>query len=150
MALQADKVNPMMDRRTFLCGLTLGTLAAAITRTRLVDAANEDTFRTTDPLRAFVREEYSLGNDYFIRGNEDTYLLRCVLRQGPNQFDGVALSEISIWGRTGPWEIFRKEPRGDFVYVKTGELESTACLESCRSKEYLTTGRCTWRRGWPQ
>jgi hypothetical protein len=125
-------------------------LVAALMATLSVGAVNAETFRTKDPLRAFVREEYPLGNDYFIRGNEDTYLFRCVLGQGPNQFDGVALSEMSIWGRTGPWEIFRKELTGDFVYVETGELPNTMCLESCRSKEYLTTGRCTWQRGWPK
>jgi hypothetical protein len=46
------------------------------------------------------------------------------------------------------WEIFRREPNGDFVYLETGELPSTCCLEFCRSKEYLETGRCTWQRGW--
>jgi len=128
----------------------VASLAAAFITTLSVDAVAEDPFHTQDPLGAFVREEYALGNDYFIHGNEDTYILRCLLRLGPNLFDGIALSEISIWGRTGPWEIFRREPNGDYVYVKTGELTSTACLESCRSKEYLTTGQCTWRRGWPK
>jgi hypothetical protein len=125
-------------------------LAAAVIVVSSGGTVNADPFRTKDPLRAFVREEYPLGNDYFIRGNEDTYLFRCVLRRGPNRFDGVALSEISIWGRTGPWEIFRKEPNGDFVYVETSEVPNTACLESCRSKEYLATGRCTWQHGWPK
>ena len=141
-----------MDRRTFLVGLAgmmVVSLTAIITTVQ-VDALTEDAFRTQDPLAAFVREEYALGNDYFIHGNEDTYILRCLLRRGPNLFDGVALSEISIWGHTGPWEIFRKEPNGDFVYVRTGELSSVACLESCRSKEYLTTGQCTWQHGWPK
>ena len=32
-----------------------------------VGAADAETFRTEDPLRAFVREEYPLGDDYFIR-----------------------------------------------------------------------------------
>ena len=115
-----------------------------------VGTVNADPFPTKDPSKAFVREEYPLGNDYFIRGNEDTYLLRCVLKQGPDQFDGLALSEMSIWGRTGPWGIFRKEPNGDVMYVETRELPNTACLESCRSKEYLALGRCTWQRGWPK
>jgi hypothetical protein len=124
--------------------------AAAIVVVLSVVAVHAEPFRTKDPLRAFVREEYPLGNDYFVRGNEDTYLFRCFLSRGPNRFNGIALSEISIWGKTGPWEIFRRESNGDFVYLETGELPSTSCLESCRSKEYLRTGRCTWQRGWPK
>ena len=66
-------------------------------------------------------------DDYFVRGHEDTYVFRCLLRRGPNRFDGIALSEISIWGRTGPWEIFSKDSNGDFTYVETGGLPNTAC-----------------------
>jgi hypothetical protein len=142
-----------MDRRRILVGPTVtmvALLAATFITAVPVDAVNDEAFHTKDPLQAFVHEAYALGNDYFIHGNADTYIFRCLLRQGPNLFDGIALSEMSIWGRTGPWEIFRKEPNGDFVYVKTSELTNTACLESCHSKEYLTMGQCTWRRGWPK
>src|SRR5262249_58927476 len=133
-----------------LIGTMVALLAAAFITVLPGAAVHDDAFHTKDPLGAFIHEAYALGDDYFVHGNEDTYILRCLLRKGPNLFDGVALSEISIWVRTGPWEMFRKEPNGDFVYVKTGELTNTACLESCRSKEYLTTGQCTWQRGWPK
>ena len=130
--------------------MTSRILAVVVIVMLSVGAVDAETFRTKDPLRAFVRQEYGLGDDYFIRGNEDTYIFRCLLTRGSHRFDGIALSEISIWGRTGPWEMFRQEPNGDFTYVETGELLNTACLEFCRSKEYLTTGRCTWQRGWPK
>jgi len=130
--------------------MTSRILAVTVIAMLSVGAVSAETFRTKDPLRAFVREEYPLGSDYFIRGHEDTYVFRCFLRRGPNRFDGIALSEISIWGRTGPWDIFSRESNGDFTYVETGELPNTACLEFCRSKEYLTTGRCTWQHGWPK
>ena len=116
----------------------------------VLSAADAAEFRTRDPLKAFIRNEYSLGTDYFIRGRDDTIVFRCLLTDERGS-EGVALSEISIWGnRTGPWEIFRKEPDGDFVYAETRHLTDTSCLESCRSKEYLTSGRCTWSRGWPR
>jgi hypothetical protein len=130
--------------------MTSRILAVAVIVMLSVGVVDAETFRTKDPLRAFVRQEYPLGDDYFIRGNEDTYIFRCLLTRGSHRFDGIALSEISIWGRTGPWEMFRQEPNGDFAYVETGGLPNTACLEFCRSKEYLTTGRCTWQRGWPK
>ncbi|HKX03590.1 MAG TPA: hypothetical protein VJX71_13925 [Methylomirabilota bacterium] len=130
--------------------MTSRILAVAVIVMLSVGAVDAETFRTKDPLRAFVRQEYPLGSDYFIRGNEDTYIFRCPLTRGLHRFEGIALSEISIWGRTRPWEMFRQEPNGDFTYVETGELPNTACLEFCRSKEYLTTGRCTWQRGWPK
>ena len=114
-------------------------------------AAHAAEFRTPEPLKAFVYGAYSRGSDYFIHGNQDTYVLRCLLTRRADPFEGVALSEISIWGnRSGPWEIFRKEESGSFVYVETRELANTACLESCRSSEYLAAGRCSWRRGWPR
>lgn len=113
--------------------------------------ARAEEFKTDDPLKAFVHEEYARGDDYFINGNENTYLFRCVLTKELEPFEGVALSEISIWGNhTGPWEVFRKEPNGGFVYVKTRHYASTSCLESCRSNEYLLSGQCTWRRDWPK
>lgn len=116
----------------------------------LIHMAPAGDFKTSDPLKAFVYEEYPWGDDYFINGNQDTYVFRCVLTGELESFAGVALSEISIWGnRTGPWEVFRKEPDGRFVYVKTKHYANTSCLESCRSKEYLSSGQCTWRRGWP-
>lgn len=116
-----------------------------------ISMARAEDFKTNDPLKAFVYEEYPRGDDYFINGNQDTYLFRCVLTKELEPFEGVALSEISIWGNhTGPWEIFRKEPNGRFVYVRTKHYTNTSCLESCRSKEYLSSGQCTWRRGWPK
>jgi hypothetical protein len=108
-------------------------------------------FETADPLRAFVGEEYPLGSDYFIHGKGDTVLLRCVLAEPEYSFDGVALSEWSIWGnRGGDWEVFRKSSGAAFVYVGTWRLTNHACLESCPSKEFLSTGQCTWQRGWPR
>ena len=108
-------------------------------------------FLTRDPLKAFVYSEYQLGDDYFIRGNEDTVIFRCPLTRAQRPFEGVALSEISIWGnRTGPWEVFRKRSDGTFVYVETRHFSESSCLESCRSKEYLVSGQCTWSRGWPK
>jgi hypothetical protein len=103
-----------------------------------------------DPLEAFVYGKYALGEDYFISGNQNTYLFRCVLTKTQNGIDGVALSEISIWGnRGGPWEIFRSK-KDLFVYVGTKRLTDTACLETCQSKDYLATGHCNWQRGWPR
>src|SRR4029079_7135508 len=58
-------------------------------------------FRTNDPLKAFVNQEYPWGDDYFIHGNRDTYLFRCLLTTKPYGIDGIALSEISIWGNHG-------------------------------------------------
>ena len=108
-------------------------------------------FRTNDPLKAFVRGEYPPGDDYFINGNADTHLFRCALTKKTDGFDGVALSEMSIWGnRTGPWEIFKQEAGGGFVYAGTRHLPDTACLESCRSKDYLASGQCKLQRGWPK
>jgi len=108
-----------------------------------------EVFRTNDPLKAFVHEGYAWGDDYFIHGKQDTILFRCVLTKSRDDFDGVALSEVSIWGNHGgPWEVFRKAKKG-FVYVGSQGLPDTACLESCRSREYLASGRCRWRRGWP-
>src|ERR1051325_1083201 len=84
--------------RVGLCLLTL--LIAGI--------AESEQFRTNDPLKAFVNQEYPWGDDYFIDGNRDTYLFRCILTTKPDGIDGIALSEISIWGNQGgPWEIFQ-------------------------------------------
>jgi hypothetical protein len=108
-------------------------------------------FVTSDPIRAFVRSEYPLGNDYFINGNQDTRIFRCVLTKQNYKFDGLALSEITIWGnRTGPWEIFKRQENGSFVYVETKHIADTSCLERCSTKEYLSSGQCTWERGWPK
>ena len=108
------------------------------------------TFRTSDPLKAFVHGDYPWGDDYFIHGNEDTVLLRCVLVTMRDGFDGVALSEVSIWGNHGgPWEKFKRVGKM-FEYVGSGEVRDTSCLESCRSKDYLASGRCQWQRGWPK
>jgi len=116
-----------------------------------VGAAYSGEFRTNDPLKAFIYSEYPLGNDYFIKGSGDTYIFRCVLTKKKESFEGLALSEISIWGnRTGPWEVFRKDKTGGFVYVETKHLSDTSCLESCRSKEYLESGQCQWQHGWPK
>lgn len=128
-------------------------MAAAVLAAALVSApvAAADDFRTADPLKAFVHEQYALGSDYFIKGKDHTVLFRCVLPTTEYPFAGIAVSELSIWGnRGGDWELFRKTREGSFVYVGTRQITNTACLESCRSEEYLSTGRCTWRRGWPK
>jgi hypothetical protein len=122
------------------------TMALVLFGASAVDAAE---FETPDPLRAFVGEQYALGSDYFIRGKDDTVLFRCILTQRDHGFEGVALSEQSIWGnRGGDWEVFRRSSSGTFVYAGTKRIENTACLESCQSSEYLASGRCTWKRAW--
>lgn len=127
--------------RTVLAGL-LVVLAAG--------AATGAAFHTTDPLKAFINSEYPLGSDFFINGVENTYVFRCALTYGKHGLDGIALSEISIWGnRTGPWDLFRSESDGNFTYVGTRTLTDTSCLESCSTKAYLAYGRCNWRHGWP-
>jgi hypothetical protein len=104
-----------------------------------------------NPLEAFVYGKYDLGDEYFISGNQNTFIFRCVLTERQNGIDGIALSEISIWGNHGgPWEIFRKKKSGSFAYVGTRSLTNTACLEACRSKDYLATGNCDWQPGWPK
>lgn len=119
----------------------------------IVNAATP--FETADPLKAFVFEEYLLGNDYFIDGRSNTVLIRCIA-----DFDGdgrrdIAVSEKSIWGnRTGPFEIFIQTSNGQFRYQHTrdyvSELKSVceARLESCRSEVYLASGHCEWTKGW--
>lgn len=124
-------------------------LAVAATAVSLLAAAAPE-FVTRDPLKAFIREEYPLGDDYFIHGHEDTVVFRCLLHEDRDGFEGVALSEISIWGRTGPWEIFRKRPDGAFAYGGKGAVRDTSCLESCRTKAYVASGECRWTRGWPK
>jgi hypothetical protein len=116
-----------------------------------VGAAHGGEFRTIDPLRAFINGEYPLGDDYFINGSADTYIFRCVLSKKTEKVEGIALSEISIWGNHGgPWEVFRRSEKGGYIYVGTKGITNTSCLEWCRSKEYLASGRCTWQRGWPK
>jgi hypothetical protein len=116
-----------------------------------VGTAHSGEFRTTNPLKAFIHSEYPLGSDYFIKGTEDTYVFRCILTKEKEGFEGIALSEISIWGnRMGPWEIFRKGKGGGLIYAGTKELTDTSCLESCRSKEYLVSGQCQWQYGCPK
>lgn len=128
----------------------LVAVAAALLPFASAKAGTGD-FQTSDPLRAFVYGQYALGSDYFINGKDDTVLLRCLLPTPEHSFEGIALSERSIWGnRGGDWEVFRKWADGTFVHVGTGRIADTACLESCLSREYVSTGRCTWRRGWPQ
>jgi len=127
--------------------------AAGVLSTVLVFSAlpalGGDQFETPDPLKAFVREEYALGSDYFIRGKDNTVLFRCILTKPEYAYAGIALSEQSIWGnRGGDWEVFRKNDSGVFVYVGTRRIENTACLESCLSSEYLASGHCTWQHGW--
>jgi len=119
--------------------------------TLFTDAAQAGEFTTRDPVQAFVQGEYPLGDDYFINGNKDTRILRCALTREKNQTDGIALSEISIWGnRTGPWEIFNKQQDGSYSYAGTRHLPDTACMENCSTREYLTSGKCTWNKGWPK
>ncbi len=126
-----------------LLGMLLGLLLAG-------NAAAAE-FETPDPLRSFVYAEYALGDDYFINGVQDTFLFRCDLVKDLESFEGVALSEISIWGnKTGPWEVFKKQSNGRYLYVKTTHYPTVACLEWCRSQNYLSAGRCLWQRGWPQ
>ena len=129
----------------------IGTVVAGLSVGLVLAAADAEVFLTHDPLRAFVYREYPLGDDYFIRGNEDTIVFRCPLTKAQAKFEGVALSEISIWGNhTGPWEVFRKTSDDLFAYVETRHFSDTSCLESCRTKEYLASGQCTWNRGWPR
>ncbi len=119
--------------------------------TLLAGVAHGDQFITSDPVRAFVNNEYPLGDDYFINGSKDTHILRCLLTKEKNGFNGIALSELSIWGnRTGPWEIFKKQDDGKFVYAETKHLADTSCIANCRTKEYLFSGQCMWKPGWPK
>jgi hypothetical protein len=107
-------------------------------------------FSTADPLKAFVHGEYAVGSDYFARGREGTYLFRCELAAARDGIDGVAISEMSIWGnRTGPWEAFERRAGGSFTYAGTRTLRDTSCLEHCPIGAYLATGQCAWRKGWP-
>jgi len=138
----------------FLLGNAMSQAALAATfslATLVASSAHAVGFRTDDPLKAFLGREYPLGDDYFIAGNADTFIFRCVLTRQKDGVDGLALSEISIWGnRTGPWEIFRRDEAAGFVYVETRHLADTACLEACRSREFLASGQCQWKRGWPK
>jgi len=143
-AVNADVVRSGRARATLRMVLALGVGF-------ILTPACAAEFVTRDPLKAFVHAAYPLGDDYFIRGNEDTVIFRCPLTRAQRPFEGVALSEISIWGnRAGPWEVFRSRTDGTFVYVETGQISELSCLESCRTKEYLVSGQCTWSRGWPK
>ena len=124
-----------------------------------VAAANavhaESLIETPDPLRAFVYEQYSRGSDYFIHGNRDTTVYRCIVDFNKDGLIDLALSEKSILGnRTGPFEIFVQEKNGDYGYQRTADYESelkAACanrIESCSTGAYLTSGNCPWRAGW--
>ena len=135
----------MQHRRTAILGVAVGCCIGFSAA-----ATERSTFVTKDPLKAFIYEEYPLGSDYFVRGNKDTVVFRCILTRRNNQRDGVALSEISIWGKTGPWEVFSRRSDGAFEYAGTRSVEDTSCLESCRTKEYLASGQCKWSRGWPK
>jgi hypothetical protein len=117
----------------------------------LAPGARSEGVLIVDPLEAFIQGKYERGDDYFMNGNQNTYIFRCTLTKEKNGLQGIALSEISIWGnRGGPWEVFRRAKTGGFAYVGTKSLTDTACLQSCRSKEYLETGRCNWQIGWPK
>ena len=110
---------------------TLGTVSLWLAL--LAPSARGQGVLVADPLEAFVYGKYELGEDYFISGNQNTYIFRCVLTKKRNGIEGVALSEISIWGNHGgPWEIFRSK-KDRFVYVGTKSLTDTACLEACQS-----------------
>jgi len=119
------------------CGVhaSLFRVGVCVLTILIADSAEGEQFRTNNPLKAFVTQEYPWGDDYFIHGTRDTYLFRCILTRKTDGFDGIALSEISIWGNHGgPWEIFRKSEKGDYVYTGTEAIVNTACLERCRPK----------------
>jgi hypothetical protein len=144
--LAADRrTNGMRGR---LVGVTFGSVGLLFAL--FADGPRGNGFQTRDPLRAFVSQEYPLGDDYFTKGRADTTVFRCVLTRDKDGIDGLALSELSIWGnRTGPWEIFEREGDGGFVYLDTRHLTDTTCLEACATAQYLASGRCRWERGWP-
>jgi hypothetical protein len=113
------------------------------------DARGEEVL-IANPLEAFVYGKYDRGDDYFIIGNQNTFVFRCILTKSKNGINGIALSEISIWGNHGgPWDIFQKK-KNSFAYVGTRSLTNTACLEACRSRDYLATRHCNWQAGWPK
>lgn len=112
-------------------------------------------FETDDPLKAFVFEAYPLGSDYFVNGNADTVLIRCIADFNRDTRPDIALSEKSIWGnRTGPFELFVQVAERRFRYLRTADYElelKSVCgsrLESCSSRGYLSSGKCLWGKGW--
>jgi hypothetical protein len=118
-------------------------------------AQAESLIETTDPLRAFIYEQYPRGSDYFIHGYRDTTVYRCVADFDQDGRIDIALSEKSILGnRTGPFEIFVQQMNGDYGYQRTVDYESelkAVCagrIESCAAGTYLTSGKCPWRAGW--
>lgn len=115
----------------------------------------QEPFDTSDPLRAFVYEQYPRGSDYFIHGYGHTRVYRCRADFNRDGRTDVALSEKSILGkRTGPFEIFVQDIDGDYGYQGTADYSSelmSLCagrVESCASGVYLSSGRCPWRAGW--
>lgn len=115
----------------------------------------QEPFDTSDPLRAFVYEQYPRGNDYFIHGYRNTTVYRCLADFNRDGRVDIALSEKSILGnRTGPFEIFVRDSDGDYNYQRTAdyasELKSLCAgrIESCALGIYLTSGRCPWHAGW--
>ena len=124
--------------------------AIAVVTSCVWPAGAAERFVTRDPLRAFVYERYARGDDYFINGTAGALLLRCALTPANAPYAGVALSESSIWGnRGGPWELFRRRSDGRFAYMGSRRLADLSCLQSCSAGEFLATGRCAWRAGWP-
>jgi hypothetical protein len=72
-----------------------------------------------NPLEAFVYGKYDLGDEYFISGNQNTFIFRCVLTERQNGIDGIALSEISIWGNHGgPWGDFQEKEKRQFCLCR--------------------------------
>jgi hypothetical protein len=115
----------------------------------------QEPFETSDPLRAFVYEQYPRGSDYFIHGYRDTKVYRCLADVNRDGRIDIALSEKSILGnRTGPFEIFVRDGGRDYNYQRTADYDSelkALCagrIESCKLGVYLTSGQCPWRAGW--
>jgi hypothetical protein len=115
----------------------------------------QEPFDTSDPLRAFVYEQYPRGSDYFTHGYRDTTVYRCLADVNRDGRIDIALSEKSILGnRTGPFEVFVRDKDGDYHYQRTADYDTelkalcSGRIESCALGVYLTSGRCPWRAGW--